>query len=74
MRKRARSTRAAACARCGSATKSRGGVVLFEADLLQHLQGMIDSFPLIRVDYADHQILLDDARRYAERPEPPART
>lgn len=38
-------------------TKSRGGIVLFEADSLQHLQGMIDSFPLIQVDYADYQIL-----------------
>ncbi|MEH1900667.1 MAG: muconolactone Delta-isomerase family protein [Nostoc sp.] len=38
-------------------TKTRGGVILFEAESPEHLQEMIDSFPLIKADYADYQIL-----------------
>ena len=37
-------------------TEHRGGAVLFEADSTDHLQQMIDSFPMIKVDYADYQI------------------
>ena len=37
--------------------KQRGAAVLFEANSTDHLQQMIDSFPLIQVDYADYQIL-----------------
>ena len=37
-------------------TKSKGAAVLFEADSTHQLQGMIDSFPLIKVDYADYKI------------------
>lgn len=38
-------------------TKQKGAAVLFEAASTDHLQQMIDSFPLIKVDYADYQIL-----------------
>lgn len=38
-------------------TKEKGAAVLFEATSLDHLQQMIDSFPLIEVDYADYHIL-----------------
>lgn len=37
-------------------TKSKGAAVLFEAGSSTHLQEMIDSFPLIKVDYADYQV------------------
>ena len=38
-------------------TERKGAAVLFEAASADHLQHMIDSFPLIKVDYADYQIL-----------------
>lgn len=38
-------------------TKEKGAAVLFEATSPDHLQRMIDSFPLIEVDYADYQVL-----------------
>lgn len=38
-------------------TKNRGAAVLFEAESPEHLQKMIDSFPLIKIDYADYQVL-----------------
>ena len=38
-------------------TKSRGGVILFEADSPSQLQEMIDSFPLVKAEYAEYQIL-----------------
>lgn len=37
-------------------TESRGAVVLFEAESPKHLQAMIDSFPLIKADYADYRV------------------
>lgn len=37
--------------------KTRGGVILFEAESPQQLQEMIDSFPLIKSNYADSQIV-----------------
>ncbi len=37
-------------------TKTSGGVVLFEAESPEHLQEMIDSFPLVKIDYAKYQI------------------
>ena len=37
-------------------TKTKGAVVLFEAESPAGLQKMIDSFSLIKVDYADYQI------------------
>lgn len=37
-------------------TKTRGAACLFEAESPAALQTMIDSFPLIKVDYADYQI------------------
>ena len=37
-------------------TKTKGAAVLFEADSPAGLQKMIDTFPLIKVDYADYQI------------------
>ena len=37
-------------------TKAKGAAVLFEAESPKDLQKMIDSFPLIKVDYADYQI------------------
>ena len=37
-------------------TKTKGAAVLFEAASAEDLQGMIDTFPLIKVDYADYQI------------------
>lgn len=36
--------------------KTRGAACLFEAESPADLQKMIDSFPLIKVDYADYQI------------------
>ncbi len=36
--------------------KSKGAAVLFEAASTKDLQKMIDSFPLIKVAYADYQI------------------
>ena len=36
-------------------TKDRGAAVLFEADSPDHLQGMIDTFPLVQVDYCEYQ-------------------
>jgi len=38
------------------APKGRGGVVLFEADSPEHLEQIIHTFPLIKVDYADYQV------------------
>ncbi len=38
-------------------TMEKGAAVLFEATSPDHLQQMIDSFPLIEVDYADYQAL-----------------
>lgn len=35
--------------------KTHGGVILFEAESPQHLQEKIDSFPLVKADYADFQ-------------------
>ncbi len=37
--------------------RTHGGVVLFEADSSEQLQNMIDSFPLIKANYADAQIV-----------------
>jgi len=37
--------------------RTNGGVVLFEAESPEHLQGMIHSFPLIKANYADPQIV-----------------
>lgn len=37
-------------------TKNKGAAYLFEAASPSALQTMIDSFPLIKVDYADYQI------------------
>lgn len=37
--------------------KGHGAVVLFEADSPAHLQELINTFPLIKIDYADYQIL-----------------
>lgn len=37
-------------------TKTKGAACLFEAASPTDLQKMIDSFPLIKVDYADYQI------------------
>ncbi len=36
--------------------KGRGGVVLFEADSAEHLEQIIQTFPLIKADYADYQV------------------
>lgn len=36
--------------------KTRGAAVLFEAKSPEELQRMIDTFPLIKADYADYQI------------------
>ncbi len=38
-------------------TKERGAAVIFEATSRDDLQTMIDSFPLIQVDYADYRVL-----------------
>jgi len=38
-------------------TKERGAAVLFEAASPDHLRQMVESFPLIKVDYADYQVL-----------------
>ncbi len=37
--------------------RTRGGVVLFEADSPEHLQEMINSFPLVKANYADPDII-----------------
>lgn len=37
-------------------TKTRGAACLFEAESPDALQKMIDSFTLIKVDYADYEI------------------
>ena len=37
--------------------RTKGGVVLFEADSDNHLEKMIGSFPLIKADYADPEII-----------------
>ena len=37
-------------------TKTRGAACLFEAEDEKDLQKMIDTFPLIKVDYADYQV------------------
>ena len=37
--------------------KSKGAAGLFEADSPSNRQKMIDTFPLIKVDYADYRIL-----------------
>jgi len=37
--------------------RTHGGVVLFEADSPEQLQQMIHSFPLIKANYADAQIV-----------------
>ena len=37
-------------------TKSKGAALLFEVASAKELQSMIDSLPLIKVDYADYQI------------------
>lgn len=36
--------------------KTLGGVILFEAESLEHLQKMIDGFPLVNSEYADYLI------------------
>lgn len=38
-------------------TKTHGAAILFEAESPEHLQKMIDSFPLIKVDYSNPQVL-----------------
>ena len=38
------------------ATKTRGAACLFEAESPDELQKMIDTFPLIKIDYADYQV------------------
>ena len=37
--------------------RTRGGVVLFEAESSNHLQEMVNTFPLINANYADPQIV-----------------
>ncbi len=37
--------------------RTKGGVVLFEADSPEHLKEMIHSFPLIKANYAEAQIV-----------------
>lgn len=37
-------------------TKTKGAACIFEAGSRNDLQEMIDSFPLIKVDYVDYQI------------------
>ncbi len=37
--------------------RTHGGVILFEAESAEHLQEMISSFPLIKANYADAQIV-----------------
>lgn len=39
------------------ARQDRGGVVLFEANSAEHLQGLIDEVPFVQLDYNDYQIL-----------------
>lgn len=36
--------------------KGRGAAVLFEADSPEHLEQIIRTFPLIKVEYADYQV------------------
>ena len=36
--------------------KGRGGVVLFEADSMERLGQIIQTFPLIKADYADFEV------------------
>ena len=36
--------------------RDKGAACLFEADSPQHLQAIIDSFPLIQVSYSDYEI------------------
>ncbi len=36
--------------------KGQGAAVLFEADSPEHLEEIIHTFPLIKVDYADYQV------------------
>ncbi|MEH1893015.1 MAG: muconolactone Delta-isomerase family protein [Nostoc sp.] len=35
--------------------KNKGAVVLFEAESQNHLQKIIDRFPLVKVDYVDYE-------------------
>ncbi len=37
--------------------RKNGGVILFEAESVDHLHNMINSFPLIKAEYADAQIV-----------------
>ncbi len=37
--------------------KTHGGIIVFEAESPNHLQTMIDSFPLVKHEYADFQIM-----------------
>jgi len=37
-------------------TRDRGAAVLFEAESPEHLQEIIDSFPLIKADYSNTQV------------------
>ncbi len=37
-------------------TKAKGAALLFEVASAKELQSMIDSLPLVKVDYADYQI------------------
>ena len=36
--------------------KILGGVILYEAESREHVQEMIDSFPLLKADYAEAQV------------------
>lgn len=38
-------------------TQDKGAVVLFEAKSPAHLQEIVDSFPLIKADYSDYQVV-----------------
>ena len=38
-------------------TEDKGAACLFEAESPRHLQGIIDSFPLIQANYSDFQIV-----------------
>ncbi len=37
--------------------RTHGGAILFEADSSEHLKEMINSFPLMKANYADAQIV-----------------
>ncbi len=37
--------------------KPEGAVCIFEAQSLEHLQGMIDSLPFVKSDYVDHRVI-----------------